>query len=158
MKTTTTLYPSEREQLRAIWNDVYPEQLIHDTAESFDAYIDRLEEPEHTLVYANQQLNSDTDSSPIGWICTFNRNEERWFVLIVDSSCARQGCGSKLLLWVLERHPKLCGWVVEHNEFKKHDGTPYLSPLGFYLKHGFEVTDIRLENEFTSAVKIKRGY
>jgi ribosomal protein S18 acetylase RimI-like enzyme len=154
MKTTTSLLSAEREQLRAIWNNVYPAQLMHHKSETFDAYINQLEEPEHTLMCANPQPNADSESAIIGWICTFNRNNERWFVLIVDSSCARQGCGTKLLLLALEKYPKLCGWVVEHNDFKKHDGTSYLSPLAFYLKHGFNVTDIRLENEHTSAVKI----
>ncbi|MBI1266816.1 MAG: hypothetical protein GC193_05200 [Cryomorphaceae bacterium] len=96
MKTTKVLSPSEREQIRAIWNDVYPAQLMHHTAETFDTYIDQLDASEHTLMNANNQANSDSDSAPVGWICTFNRNHERWFVLLVDSSCARQGCGTEV--------------------------------------------------------------
>lgn len=165
MKVSTTLSIHERERIREIWNAVYPIQLMHHTAESFDKYLDGLEAAEHVFDIAqtpfdiaqtpNEVIQPHGANSALrGWLCTFNRNGERWFVIIVDSACARQGCGTNLLRYALEKYPKLSGWVVEHNDFKKHDGTPYLSPLGFYLKHGFKITDIRLENEFTSAVKI----
>lgn len=52
--------------------------------------------------------------------------------------------------------PEFYGWVVDSNAFMKNDGTPYISPLPFYTKLGFEVLPHkRIDNDMINAVKIR---
>lgn len=86
----------------------------------------------------------------------FIRDEEVWFSIIVDAKYQRQGFGQQLLNMAKLKQEKLNGWVVDNNESVKLDGTPYLSPLKFYLQNGFNVLqDIRFDTEKLSAVKIR---
>lgn len=48
------------------------------------------------------------------------------------------------------------GWVIDHNDDLKNNGDQYLSPISFYIKHGFEIlNDVRIDSEMIKAVLIK---
>ena len=86
---------------------------------------------------------------------TFDRDQERWFSIIISPKEIGKGLGKQLFTHVLAKEPKLCGWVADHDNDVKKDGTPYLSPLKFYLKLGFEVLkNERMEKPGISCVKI----
>ena len=67
-----------------------------------------------------------------------------------------KGLGRKMLDKLKQSENHLNGWVIDHNNDKKKNGKPYISPLGFYQKCGFEIlVKERLEHHKISAVKIK---
>ncbi len=145
---TTTLSGPQKEAIVAIWNEQYPVSIRHEGLETFDAYLAALSNVIHYLL-----LDADTLA---GWFATFDRNDERWFSVIVDGQYQRQGLGLQLLRAAQNDEAVLNGWVTDHNISLKQNGQPYLSPLGFYLKNGFDVLpDVRFENEKLSAVKIR---
>ena len=46
--------------------------------------------------------------------------------------------------------------IEEVRNDKRENGEPYISPMSFYLKHGFEILqNERIETEMIQAVKIK---
>ena len=148
LNKTTVLGQKERVQIVSIWNTVYPKNLKYDRSDKFDSYLENLIEPFHYLVY------NDEDQI-IAWLCVFMRQEEKWFVMLIEEKHQGMGLGSFLLDKVKEEETLLNGWVVDHNQYKKCDGDCYCTPLGFYQKKGFEAQpDTRFENKSLSAVKI----
>ena len=151
MTITETKHPTDaqRESICNLWNREYPAQLHYASSEAFDAYLNNLSHPYHWLVV-------DDSNNLIGWAFSFLRDGERWFAVIVDSSIQRKGLGTKLLQLLKARELVLNGWVTDHEHYNKSDGTPYASPLPFYIKNGFMVVPgVRIETEKLSAVKIK---
>ena len=145
---TNTLNEETKKALLRIWNKEYPNQLKHDNLESFNAYLAPLKNKKHWLVY---------DSSKVkGWYFEFDRDDVRWFAMILDRSIKNQGWGSKLLNMAKSEASVLNGWVIDHNSYNKSDNDIYKSPLNFYLQNGFEVlAGNRLETDKISAVHIK---
>lgn len=91
-----------------------------------------------------------------GWCFDFIRENEKWFVIVVDSKLHGIGLGTKLLNAAKEKEVELNGWVVDHNRDRKKNGDFYRSPLDFYLKNGFEkLSESRLVLDKISAVNIK---
>jgi GNAT superfamily N-acetyltransferase len=143
-----SLKPFQKLQIFRLWNNEYPAQLGYSDLEGFETYLTGLVNPINYILRKDKNL--------LAWAVAFDRDEERWFAIIVDSSSQKKGNGTLLLNTLKSQDPSLCGWVTDHESYVKSDGSPYPSPLGFYLKNGFEVlTDIRFENEKLSAVKIK---
>ena len=76
--------------------------------------------------------------------------------MILDRDLQGKGLGSHLLDLAKEQEKELNGWVVDHDRDVKRDGTPYRSPVNFYLKNDFLIiADERLETEHLSTVKIQ---
>jgi len=139
----------QKQSIVRLWNAEYPANLQHSGTESFNEYLSKLGEPEHYLL-------TDDEEQIKGWLACFDRDGERWFVTIVDTSEQRKGYGSALLSEVKKYETEINGWVMDKNEAVKADGAVYRSPVGFYLKNDFEILkEIRLENETMSAVKIR---
>jgi GNAT superfamily N-acetyltransferase len=139
----------QKNTLFHLWNNEYPADLRYQNREQFDKYLNQLENLSHLLLTdENGQIN--------GWAFVFDRENTRWFAIILDGAIQRRGYGKKLLETIQETESVLYGWVTDHDRDKKSNGETYYSPLGFYLKCGFEVLpDQRLETEKISAVKIK---
>ena len=98
----------------------------------------------------------DDASEIVGWACTFDRDGDRWFTILINSLYQRLGIGRMIMNLVKEKESRLNGWVIDHPYDIKQNGESYESPLPFYLKNGFIVQPgIRLENEKISAVKIE---
>lgn len=139
----------QRRALCDLWNNEYPKGLNYQTLSAFDNYLSNLTEPSHILIIdKNQKL--------MGWYCAFMRENEKWFMIIMDTYFQGKGLGTKVLNFVKEKETELNGWVIDHDNDKKKNGEIYNSPLEFYVKNDFEViSNTRLELETISAVKIK---
>lgn len=141
---------SQKEAVLRIWNEEYGEKLMK-TMEGFEDYLNELGNVQHFMMY-------DEADALFGWAATFDREGERWFAIIMDGSAQGKGCGRQLLNTLKEHEPILNGWVTDHDRDVKRNGQRYRSPMGFYVKNGFEVLeDMRLETEELSAVKIRWG-
>ena len=146
---TEQLSNDYKKEIFQIWNKEYPEKLAFQGVENFEEYLSKFENPNHYII-------QNSRNKIIGWAVDFNRDNEKWFAIIVDQNEQHKGLGKKLLLELQKHNIELNGWVIDHDKDLKRNGEKYLSPLVFYLNHNFEtLTDIRLENEILSAVKIK---
>ena len=139
---------SQKKAVLHIWNEEYGEKLVK-TMEGFEEYLSKLGDVQHFMMY-------DATDALSGWAITFDREGERWFAIIMDGSVQGKGHGRQLLNELKEHEPILNGWVTDHDRDAKRNGQPYRSPMGFYLKNGFEVLEeVRLETKELSAVKIR---
>ncbi len=145
---TSILTAIQKEAIFHLWNNEYPAQLAHASMVGLEAYLVALTNQLHYFA-------TDENGRIVGWAFSFERDYERWFAIIVDSGAQRKGVGASLLSKLKENSQLLNGWATDHDRYKRSDGAPYPSPLEFYVKNGFEVSnDIRLETEKLSAVKI----
>ncbi|HAS43771.1 MAG TPA: N-acetyltransferase [Microscillaceae bacterium] len=145
----TQLNHLQKQAVMQIWNNVYPAQLTHNTLANFEKYLVPLHNDHHILVQ-----NEDQDI--VGWLVTFDRQQERWFAMLMADRVKGQGIGSELLRQAKTMNEVLNGWVVDHNHYKRKDGTTYLSPLGFYIKNEFEVLkENRLQDSKLSVVQVR---
>ncbi len=136
-------------QICDLWNQEYPEKISHNSLSEFENYLKHLTNLTHYL------LKNDTNLI-LGWALTFEREQEKWFVIILSEKIKGQGWGRKMLNELKKDTPILNGWVIDHDNDRKKNGDSYLSPLKFYEKCNFETLhDIRLELDKISAVKIK---
>lgn len=150
MKITEAIFldAAQKKAIYRLWNNEYPSQLGYSTLAELDVYLENLKDPHHYFA-ANEA------DDIVGWAFSFEREGERWFAIIVDSTVHRSGVGTALLNTLKEHVTALNGWVTDHDKYVKADGSPYPSPMGFYLKNGFVVCEgIRLEFEKLSAAKI----
>lgn len=144
----TDLSLQQKEIICQLWNAEYPEKLSYNSISEFENYLNNLSDVTHYL------LQDELDTIQ-GWAITFIRENEKWFAIIVDSKIHSKGFGTQLLNHLKSIESKLSGWVIDHNNDTKLDGTTYTSPLSFYFKNGFTIcNEIRIESEKISAVKI----
>ena len=130
-----------------LWNQEFPAQLGYGQLEDFEQYLSNLIEPKHWLLEEHGKV--------LAWALTFQREEERWFAIMVVRSHQGMRLGSRLLHTLKENETVLNGWVIDHNRDVKVNGSHYHSPLEFYIRLGFKVLPERMENEKISAVKIR---
>lgn len=151
MKITNThqLNQQQKEQILQLWNNEYPEKLTYKNIEGFENYLEKLSKVNHFLL-------SNDDEKIQGWAITFERESETWFAIILSDNLHGKGWGTKVLNELKQNKNELNGWVIDNSNDKKRNGSFYKSPLEFYLKNEFKIlSDIRLELEIMSAVKIK---
>lgn len=145
----SVLTENQKKEILDLWNAEYPEKLNYKNLADFEKYLVSLTEQSHILLVDKHQKIK-------GWYFDFNRNEKKWFAIIIASTLHGKGFGTKLLNLAKKKELELNGWVIDHNEEQKKNGQYYSSPLEFYLKNGFNKMDNdRLELEKISAVKIK---
>ncbi|OJJ15999.1 hypothetical protein BKI52_35085 [marine bacterium AO1-C] len=147
--SVSQLTNEQKQAIMQVWNEVYPAQLAHTTLVSFEKYLQPLKREQHILVIDNTE-------KIVGWLVTFDRYNDRWFAMLLADRIKGQGVGSELLNQVKTINKVLNGWVVEHNDYKRRDGTPYLSPLNFYIKNGFTVLpENRLEDQKLTVIQVR---
>ena len=140
---------SSKTQLLGLWNEEYPVKLSFQNTTEFDNYLGGLINLKHILL-VNEVAEIE------GWAFSFERENLRWFAIILSENIQGMGYGKKLLDKLKSSEKELNGWVIDHNSDKKLNGEVYKSPLEFYIKCGFEViSNQRLELEKLSAVRIK---
>jgi hypothetical protein len=145
----TDLDVSAKYQVLDLWNSEYPEKLSYNSLTEFESYLNKLNHLKHYL------LINDTDLI-LGWAFTFDRDNEKWFVIILSEKIKGNGWGRKILDEIKHSETVLNGWVIDHNNDRRKNGQTYFSPLKFYEKCSFvTLSDVRLELEKISAVKIK---
>ncbi len=138
-----------KREILKLWNKEYPKKINFKTLPDFENYLENLNDLSHILMIDENQIIK-------GLYIDFIREEEKWFVMLLDSTIHGQGFGTQILELAKAGANELNGWVIEHDNDKKQNGELYKSPLDFYLKNGFEkLSDIRLELDKLSAVKIK---
>jgi len=144
-----TLSIAQKDELLRLWNNEYPVELAHENIAALDNYLNGLSRITHYLLADEQDILH-------GWAWAFDRDDSRWFAIILDSSVQRKGYGSILLNKLKESEKVLQGWVEDSNEKIKRNGETYRSPLAFYRKNGFTLCpDDRLRTDKVSAIKIK---
>ncbi len=145
---TAYLNSQQKEMIYRLWNQEYPKKLNYKNLTDLDNYLNSLNETNHFLL--------DDFGEIKGWAFTFQRDNEKWFAIIVHGKIHGQGKGTLLLNKLKEKEEKLNGWVIDHDNEIKQNGEPYKSPLNFYKKKGFTIfPEIRLETETLSAIRIK---
>ncbi|MFA6151759.1 MAG: GNAT family N-acetyltransferase [Chitinophagaceae bacterium] len=146
---TASLNDTQKAAVFQLWNVEYPSQLAFPALQDFENYLRVLHQPTHLLVV-------DENADVCGWAFSFEREEERWFAIIIHNTAQRTGLGTRLLSELKNVESVLNGWVSDHSAYKKMNGESYHSPIQFYVKNGFEIcADVRLETDKLSAVKIK---
>jgi GNAT superfamily N-acetyltransferase len=146
--TTTELSNDQEEFIYSLWNSEYPVPLCFQNIDGLRNYFSTLAGLQYYFL-----INDLHD--PEGWAFTFNRDDESWFAITVNSKAHGRGKGSFLLNALKEHERNLNGWVIDHNNDVKQNGEPYASPLNFYLKNGFTVfPESRLEIPILSTIKI----
>jgi GNAT superfamily N-acetyltransferase len=138
-----------RQHLFNLWNQEYPEKLTYGTIKEFEDYLEKLISVQHLLL-------TGAANKIVGWAFSFEREKERWFVIILSEEIQGKGLGKRLLENLKKKETYLNGWVIDHDRDKKLNGQAYRSPVEFYIKCGFEIIkEQRLELEKISAVKIQ---
>ena len=131
-----------------LWNAEYPKNLTHQNLSNLENYLNELTNQYHMLLI-------DKNGAIKGWYFDFNRNNEKWFAMILASEIHGKGFGTLLLNEARKRESELNGWVTDKTDYLKQNGNCYKSPIPFYLKNGFQLLpESRLELEHLSAVKI----
>ncbi|MEJ5052724.1 GNAT family N-acetyltransferase [Sphingobacterium sp. MYb382] len=145
----TKLKNEQKAQIIMLWNNEYPEKLAYKSRDDFENYLDKLSSVAHYL------LVSDA-GEVYAWAITFNRDQERWFAIIISEKHHGKGIGTQLLNKLKEDEVLLNSWGIDHAMDKKMNGKPYKTPLEFYLKNGFKVcAETRLESSIISAIKVQ---
>ena len=148
LRKTKTLSLSEKHQIFDLWNNEYPRNLKYENFEQFKDYLKDLKDQNHILVL-------DENERIIGWYFDFIREEERWFAAILNSEFHGKKIGTSLMEMAKKERSKLNGWVITSNDYLKSNNNVYNSPVGFYVKNGFQIhEDIRLETGKINALKI----
>ncbi len=145
---TPALNSSQQKELFKCWNDVYPVNLKFDDLVKMKSYFDGLQQLQFFLLV-------DGSIPATAFSFRFIRDDELWLAMLMPPSMQGKGYGSILLEELTERVDTISAWVIDHDLDVKADGTPYRSPLPFYLKNGFQILkDVRLEIETISAAKL----
>lgn len=146
--TSPELNKQTKQQVLDLWNNEYPEKLTYNSLIEFNQYLKNLHNIKHYLLTDQIGLIS-------GWALTFEREQEKWFAIILNEKIQRKGLGQKLIEILKQEESILNAWVIDHNNDKKKNGHNYVSPLKFYEKCGFKIqSESRLELDIISAVKI----
>jgi GNAT superfamily N-acetyltransferase len=142
---TKRLTQKQEEQIVALWNEEYPIKLTG----RFKQLLEGVKNYNHYIVEDEQQNLS-------AWAVDFEKEKEIRFSIIVRSNQKGKGLGSLLLEKLKFENEEFYGWVIDHNNYIKHNGENYITPMPFYLKHGFSILkDCRVATEIISAVKVK---
>lgn len=138
------LTEDQTKEINLLWNQVYPVKLKN----RFGLLLNGINKYEHHLL-----LNESDEV--VGWAVAFLRNNETWFSILISATNQSKGYGKLLIESLKQNFNHLCGWVIDHNNDLKEDGSVYYTPKQFYQKNGFIITNERIETDILSAVKIK---
>ena len=145
---TNILNQNQKDEVIDLWNEHYPQNLYYNSSKDFDEYLADLEDPKHILLMDDEKI--------MGWYIDFQRENERWFAMIIHHSIQGMGYGAVLLHKGQKENKVLNGWVIESSEYKLVNGVNYRTPMTFYLRYGFEVIPEKtLEAKGLKMVKIR---
>ncbi|MBK7682216.1 MAG: GNAT family N-acetyltransferase [Bacteroidetes bacterium] len=145
---TQVLNQQQQLELLKCWNDVYPVNVKFEDLSKLNSYFDGLQHVEYFLLI-------DSSIPAIAFSFRFIRDGELWLAMLMPTSMQGKGYGSILLEELTENKEMISAWVVDHDQDLKSDGSPYVSPLQFYLKNGFVIQEgVRLELDTISAAKL----
>jgi len=130
--STKILSEHQQSQIFLIWNNESPKVISYEKVNDLKEFLAHLTEPRHILLI-------DKDKNVQGWFVDFITNDERWFIVILNSSLQGKSYGSKILDKAKEINSELNGWIINTNDYVLLNGNTYKSPIGFYRKNGFKV-------------------
>lgn len=140
---------SQKQQIFELWNKEYPRNLKYNSVEELENYLRELMDQNHMLLL-------DEKDTIKGWYFDFIRENERWFVAIIDLDFQGRTFGTQLMELAKQERSDLSGWVINSDNYQKLNGEKYKSPTGFYKKLGFEIlSEIILINDKITATKIR---
>lgn len=143
------LNSAQKQEIFELWNKEYPVNLQYTEISEFEDYLSKLKDQNHLLII-------DENDKVKGWYFDFLRDNERWFVAILDSNIQGIKFGTKLIELAKRDNEELNGWVIYSSTYLKANGEAYLSPIEFYKKNGFNVLNkIELKNDQINTIKIK---
>lgn len=146
---TTKLTLRQKQELLQLWNNEYPQTLQYNNLSEFDEYLNKLKDPRHILLL-------DEHDNIKGWYSDFIRDNDKWFLAILNTESQGQKFGTEFIKMGKEMNEELNGWIINSNQYLKKNGQFYKSPIDFYRKQGFEILeDITLKTEQLNAIKIK---
>lgn len=141
----STLSETQFDQINELWNNEYSVKL----KDRFALLLEGAEAQQHFLI-------EDDEQKVIAWAVLFDMDAETRFSIIVANEYKGLGLGSQLIESLKFVKDNFNAWVIDHNNDLKSNGAYYLSPLPFYLRHGFEILHhIRIDSEMIKAVKIR---
>lgn len=148
LRLIVTEHIDRQEELLLLWNEEYPVNLNYTDLSGFQSYLQNLQRAKHFLwLDAKEQVKA--------WAFTFDRENERWFGIILAAEIQGLGYGKRIMEFLQKTENELNGWITDHNHYVKTNGKTYPSPLRFYEKCGFAVlSEQRLVLPQLSAVKI----
>jgi len=126
------LSAEEEKELLVLWNEEYPTLIHFDALENFQQYLQRLVAIKHYLL-------KTSGGSIQGWAFCFDRENERWFAILLSADIQGRGYGKMLINCIKRDERSLTAWVIDKNQYQKKNGKTYTSPLPFYLKNGFKI-------------------
>ncbi|WP_116127365.1 GNAT family N-acetyltransferase [Lewinella sp. IMCC34183] len=125
--------PEFRQEGMRIWNREFPLLMAFDGPDEFDRYLANQVDPYFVFAHIDGHL--------VAWSMSYLRGGERWFVLVVGADFKSQGYGKVLMERMLTRDTPLNGWVIMDDDHLKSNGEYYLSPIPWYRRIGFLLTD-----------------
>jgi predicted GNAT family N-acyltransferase len=142
---TASLSANQIQQIDVLWNQEYSKNLLN----RFSILLTDAANYRHFII--------ENDAREIvAWAVLFDKENETRFSIIVAEASSGLGLGGQLMDVLKQVCPCFYGWVIDHDNDLKNDGSIYRSPLTFYLKHGFEVlSEQRLDTTIIKAVKVK---
>jgi GNAT superfamily N-acetyltransferase len=145
---TKYLNIKHKQEIINLWNEEYPIQLNYKKIEDFEIYLENLNNCIHYLI-------QDSNNTIKGWAFKFERDNKKWFAVIIAKEFQGIGIGKNLLEKIKTNETELLGWVINHSNDDKKNGEKYISPINFYKKCDFTITTERLQSNLISAIKIK---
>jgi GNAT superfamily N-acetyltransferase len=141
---TKELSLNQVEQINQVWNDEYPIKLNN----RFRILLNDAKSYMHYIIENEKQ-------EIIAWGVMFEKEDEHRFSILVVKKYQGQGLGKQLIDSFKKDYPIFYRWVIDHDNYVKINGEKYVSPLPFYLKHGFTIlNEQRIDTEIISAVKV----
>jgi hypothetical protein len=137
-----------KKEIIELWNNEYPIQLNYKKLEDFENYLENLNNCTHYLIHNSNNIIK-------GWAFKFERENKKWFAVIIAKEFQGTGLGKSLLEKIKTNETELLGWVIDHSNDVKKNGEKYISPVDFYTKCDFSITDERLQSNLISAIQIK---
>lgn len=135
-RKTLSLNPAIIDSLFQLWNAEYPEIIAHQNTSELKEYLLTFKNAVHRLAF-------NSDAELVAWCCGFEREELPWFAMIIDRQYQGLGLGSKFLSELKKDYAILNGWAIDQDSYLRADGSIYPSPLAFYQKNNFRISQRR---------------
>lgn len=146
---TKILSEHQQSQLFLLWNNESPRIISYEKENDLKKFLAHLIQPRHILLI-------DKDKNVQGWFVDFLKNDEKWFIVIINSRLKGKGYGSKILTKAKEINSELNGWIINTHEYLLINGNTYIPPIKFYKKNGFEIfPEIMRKTNGLKTIKIR---
>ena len=129
----STLSSSDLHIVLNWWNEEFPFEFEKSQSQ-FDQWLKGLGSPVHYRLFDKGVFSA--------WAMTFDRDDERWFSILVPHCNHGKGYGQSLIRQLQADESSLCGWVITERGLRTRDGRMYSSPMNFYKKLNFRQTQV----------------